>query len=178
MTACDAKGTSGDTVTFTAGKDMTLHVALDNRVEKEPAWLSDFTLMRTLLTSSNDVTFKVYDKQVKKGETITLGSNGQTYMCVNFFALATANEEPEVTTTTEAQETTTTTTTTTAVPEKLAGDINNDGTVGVADLVALSKHILGSEPLKDEDSFKAADLIPDGVIDVYDLVMLRKLITE
>ena len=175
MTSCDAKGTSGDTVTFTAGKDMTLHVALDSRVEKEPAWLSDFTLMRTLLTSSNDVTFKVYDKQVKKGETITLGSNGQTYMCVNFFALATANEEPEVTTTTETPETTTTTT---AVPEKISGDINNDGTVGVADLVALSKHILGSEPLKDEDSFKAADLIPDGVIDVYDLVMLRKLITE
>ena len=155
MTACDAKGASGDTVTFTAGADMTLHVALDSRVENVPAWLADFTHMRTLLNSSNDVTFAIYDKPVKKGEKVTLGSNGQTYMCVNFFALATMNEP--------------------LMPEKIVGDINDDGEVGVADLVKLSAHLLGKTPLT-EDECSSADLLHDDVIDVYDMVMLRKLI--
>ena len=155
MTACSAKGTTGDTVTFTAGADMTLHVALDSRVEKEPDWLADYTLMRTQLTATTDLNFKIYDKQVKKGEKVTLGSNGQTNLCVNFFALATSS----------------------AVPEKLVGDVNIDGDVGVADLVKLSAHLLGNSALTAEQSAEA-DLVADSIIDTFDLVALRKIVTK
>ena len=155
MTACSAKGTTGDTATFTAGADMTLHIALDNRVEKAPDWLADYTLMRTLLTATTDLNFKVYDKHVKKGEKVTLGSNGQTYQCVNFFALATSD----------------------VVPEKLAGDINSDGEVNAADLVLISQHLLGSKALTAEQC-TAADMDGNGIINAFDLVHIRKAVAE
>ena len=150
MTACSAKGTTGDTATFTAGADMTLHIALDDRVEKTPEWLSDYTLMRTLLTATTGLNFKIYDKKISKGEKVTLGSNGQTYQCVNFFALATPNAT-------------------------LVGDINNDQEVGVADLVKLNSHLLGKAPLSNNEASKA-DIIEDNTIDMFDLVALRKII--
>ncbi len=151
MTACDAKGTTGDTATFTAGGNMTLHIALDSRVEQEPDWLADYTLMRTMLNSSNDVTFKIYDKKVKKGETVTLGSNGQTYMCVNFFALATQDIS--------------------------IGDINEDGEISIADVVTLSGYLLGRAPLSDSQK-RAADLTDDGKLNVFDLILLKREVTK
>ncbi|MDO4864323.1 MAG: carbohydrate-binding protein [Ruminococcus sp.] len=153
MTACSAKGTKGDTATFTAGADMTLHIALDSRVEKTPDWLADYTMMRTLMTATTDLSFVIYDKHVKKGETVTLGSNGQTNLCVNFFALATPDE----------------------VPQKLVGDINDDGEIGVADLVKLSAHLLGKQALT-EDEASRADIIAESIIDTFDLVALRQAV--
>lgn len=154
MTSCDAKGISGEAATFIAGADMTLHVALDSRVETVPDWLSDFVLMRTLMTSSNDVTFMIYDKPVKKGEKVSLGSNGQSYMCVNYTVLATPAQTE---------------------PEKKMGDANNDGDVSVADLVALARHLHNIEPLSVEGC-ELADLCGDGKINVYDLIALRQLV--
>lgn len=62
-------------------------------------------------------------------------------------------------------------------PAHQAGDINGDGEVGIADAVCLQEWLLGSsDKLTDWD---AADLCKDGVIDVYDMVMMRKkLIAE
>ena len=76
-------------------------------------------------------------------------------MCVNFFAIATRSGSSQ--------------------PETVAGDINSDGEVGVADLVKLSSHLLGKTPLTEKECV-IADLLPDDIIDVYDMVMLRKLI--
>ncbi len=151
MTACDAKVSSGDTAVFTAGEDMTLHIALDNRVEKEPEWLADYTLTTDLLVSSNDVTFKIYNKQIRKGEKVTLGSNGQSYMCVNFFALATPN----------------------AVPEDIIGDINSDKYLNIADIVCLNNYLLGRAPLTDAQK-QQADLSRDGKLNVFDLILLKR----
>ena len=161
LTSCDAKNaTESNAVTFTAGQDMNLYVALDNRVENVPDWLSDFVLMRTLFESSNYVTFNIYQKNVKAGEIITLGSNGQSYMCVNYTLLATP--AAEVTTTTETTTTATTTTTTTlttttvtetettttetmtvSIPANVTkwGDANLDDRVTVADAVAILQHV-------------------------------------
>ena len=113
--------------------------------------------MRTLLTATTDLSFMVYDKDVKKGEKVTLGSNGQTYQCVNFFALATPKAPPQ--------------------PEAVIGDINADGEAGVADLVKLSAHILGKAPLTAEECV-LADLAADGIIDTFDLIALRKIVTQ
>ena len=93
---------------------------------------------------------------VKKGETVTLGSNGQTYQCVNFFAIATSSG---------------------TLPEPVIGDINADGEAGVADLVMLSAHLLGKTPLT-YDECARADLAQDGIIDTFDLIALRKAVIQ
>ena len=94
---------------------------------------------------------------------------------------------PTTTTTTEPTTTTTTTTTTTAppttttttttattvpVPEYEYGDVNHDDTVSVADLVCCADHALGKSPSKCYE-----DLTDDGRIDMFDVIVLRKLLT-
>ena len=154
MTACDAKGLKGDVVTFTAGKDMSLYVGLDSRVENVPEWLSDYVLMRSLCKSDNDVSFMMYKKDVKEGEKITLGGNGQTYMCVNYTVIGVPNVEI-------------------TIPEPVEGDIDDDGEVGSSDLVLLQKYLHGTGELTDEQSGRA-NLIRDDILDVFDLIALRK----
>jgi hypothetical protein len=156
LTSCDAKGTTGEAATFTAGSDMSLYVGLDSRVEKMPDWLSGYTLMRTLCKSDNDVTFMMYKKDVKAGEKISLGSNGQTYQCVNYIVMAVGTAaEPPV--------------------SYGIGDINTDGMIGVADLVILQKHILGREIMTKEQAAQA-DMNGDGTVDIFDVVELRQAI--
>ena len=154
MTACDAKGTTGDTAVFTAGDDIDLMIALDNRVETVPEWLSGYEKLPadTYITSSNDVTYDIYMLKVKKGEKVTLGSNGQTYMCVNFFALAVPSAW---------------------YSKPVSGDINGSGIVDTGDLVLLQKYLLRTGTLT-SDQAESADLDGDGIIDVFDNVLLRK----
>ncbi|MBR1430039.1 leucine-rich repeat protein [Ruminococcus sp.] len=57
----------------------------------------------------------------------------------------------------------------------LKGDCNCDNVVNIADLVMLQKFILGCEKLL---SWKNADLCEDENIDVFDMVLLRKLLVE
>jgi hypothetical protein len=155
LTSCDAKGTTGEAATFIAGCDMSLFVGLDSRVEKVPEWLSDYTLMRSICKSDNDVSFMMYERDVKAGEKISLGSNGQTYMCVNYIVMGVPVKSAE--------------------PVYSVGDINNDGAVGVADLVMLQNHLLGRETLTQAQA-SFADLNGDGAVDVFDSITLRKLI--
>ncbi len=64
-----------------------------------------------------------------------------------------------------------------AVWEKsiLRGDANNDGEVNVTDAVILQNWLLGSGDLP---NWQNVDLCEDGVIDVFDMVLMRKLIIE
>ena len=155
LTSCDAKGTTGEAASFEAGSDMSLYVGLDSRVEKVPDWLSDYTLMRTLCKSDNDVSFMMYKKDVRAGEKISLGSNGQTYQCVNYVVMAVGNNtvDPPV--------------------SYGIGDINKDGSISVADLVILQKHIIGKEIMSEEQAAQA-DMNGDGAVDIFDVVELRK----
>ena len=171
MTSCDAKGTTGDTASFTAGEDITLYVALDSRVTNTPEWLADYSKTSLTFTTSNDLTFVLYEKNFKAGEKITLGSNGQSYMCVNFtvMAIGTDFQQPVVTTVPEtttitqtqtttvtvAQETSTATesATTTAISESgIYGDANGDGKVSLADAVAILQYVSNKEkyPISEE----------------------------
>ena len=156
MTSCDAKGTIGDTAEFTATEDIDLYVALDSRVENTPDWLDsykkmcdksqDFTSSDFVFTTSNDLTFIPYKKTVKTGEKVVLGSNGQSYQCVNFTVFAVpASEEPPI-------------------PVTIKGDINKDGKVGVSDIVLIQKHLLNIAPLTSEQS-ESADMDGDKIID-------------
>ncbi|MBQ5507341.1 MAG: dockerin type I repeat-containing protein, partial [Prevotella sp.] len=59
-------------------------------------------------------------------------------------------------------------------PERLMGDVNGDGLVNIADVVALVSHILGNTP----DVFyeDVADLNEDGNINISDAVNLVGII--
>ena len=54
----------------------------------------------------------------------------------------------------------------------LFGDVNFDGSLGISDAVQLNRYILGR--IQEIGNIKNADLVADGVIDIYDLVYLRK----
>ena len=85
LTACDSKNFTGDTAgTAVAVKDIMVSVAVDTRVENTPAFLTDWTKTDLTATSSNDVTFVIYQQNFAAGETITFGSNGQSAYCVNY----------------------------------------------------------------------------------------------
>ena len=52
------------------------------------------------------------------------------------------------------------------------GDVNGDGTFSAADLVAFSQYIMGSGEVP--KSLGSGDLYSDNVLDVYDVIMMRK----
>lgn len=54
----------------------------------------------------------------------------------------------------------------------LFGDVNFDGNVGISDAVQLNRYLLGH--ISELGNIKNADLLADGVIDIYDMVYLRK----
>ena len=54
----------------------------------------------------------------------------------------------------------------------LFGDVNFDGNIGISDAVQLNRYLLGH--ISELGNIKNADLVADGVIDVFDLVYLRK----
>lgn len=109
------------------------------------------------------------------GASVESGANVQQWEPTNNDCQKWAVETMTTTAATTTTATTTTVTTTTTAPAKNeSGDINMDGSVGMADLVLLSKHLLRSGSLTSEQC-KLADVYNDGIIDVFDLIMLRKL---
>lgn len=65
----------------------------------------------------------------------------------------------------------------TATPgtEIFMGDVNNDGTFNVADVVLLQKWLLAVPDVK-LANWKAADLCEDGKLDVFDLCLMKRLL--
>ncbi|MCD7811911.1 MAG: dockerin type I domain-containing protein [Ruminococcus sp.] len=55
----------------------------------------------------------------------------------------------------------------------IKGDVNSDGEFNVADIVMLHNYIIRSESITDKD---AGDLCEDGVIDMFDVVAMRKML--
>ena len=100
ITACNSKNNSGDNATFEAAQDETVYIALDNRVEKVPDWMAGYTKTGQTVVSSNDVTFDLYQCSFKKDDKVLLGTNGQSYMCVNYAVFV--QPASEFTETTEA----------------------------------------------------------------------------
>ena len=57
---------------------------------------------------------------------------------------------------------------------ELKGDVLDDGEVGVSDIVALNRYVLGMKPMGGVKSFLAANMNGDTVVDVFDLALLKK----
>lgn len=156
-TSCDAKNVaSGNTLVFTSGDYIDVYCGVDTRVEHTPEFLETWEKTDNTFTSSNEVTFVLYKRTFEKMKPVVIGNNGQSAYCVNFTLFAQSHTEQ---------------------PVEIKGDINSDGETNIADLVLLSKHILAEKALTKEQC-ETADLIKDGRIDVFDMIELRKLITE
>ncbi len=149
QTACDSKFTDNDLAAFTAAADMTVYIALDNRVETLPAWLADWKKTSMTAQTSNDVTMDIYSKKVTAGELVTLGTNGQSSYCVNYTVFAST------------------------VPEKIVGDVNADGQFSVADVVMMQKFLLHAGELTDA---AAGELYADGRINAFDLAIMKQML--
>lgn len=84
----------------------------------------------------------------------------------------------KATTTTSASATTAATTTViTEKPPVNTGDVNADGKVNLADVVLLQKWLLGVPETKLAD-WQAGDLYTDGVLNGFDLCLLRHTVTS
>lgn len=153
ITSCDSKFYDSDLATFTAGADITVYVGLDSRVETPPSWLSDWELTTLTFSNSNSVIFNLYRKNFSSGQTVTLGTNGDSTTCVNYTAMAVLQTEQS----------------------SQKGDVNIDGDVNIADLVKLQQHIIRETSLN-ADQAAAAELNGDGIVDSFDLIAMRKLI--
>jgi hypothetical protein len=57
------------------------------------------------------------------------------------------------------------------------GDINGDGGITISDGVLLQQYILGKGSF-DEHQLKCADLTGDAYVDVFDMIIIRKRLTE
>lgn len=147
-TACDAKLSESDLATFTAGADMTVYVAMDSRVDPLPEWLTDWEKTELTLANDGDVTFTAYKKAVRSGDTVTLGTNGQSAYCVNYTVFAKAD----------------------AASGALKGDADANEKVEIADVVMLQKWLLKAGPLT---SWQNVDMDDNAVIDVFDLALLK-----
>ena len=60
-------------------------------------------------------------------------------------------------------------------PAPVIGDVNGDSTVNSADLVVLSKYLLGCESINDP---QVCDVDQDGKINVFDFVALREIVAS
>lgn len=60
--------------------------------------------------------------------------------------------------------------------QTLAGDLNLDGTVSVADVVMMQKYLLGLTPLSG-DAYDNANVAADGAVNAFDMGVLKKMVT-
>ena len=151
-TSCDSKKYTGEEASFTTAQDATVYIGLDSRLndDRYPTWLSAWTKTADVMTDNGDpvVMYELYRKDVKAGESVTVGMIGQS-SCVNLFAAVVPYQESQ----------------------PVVGDVDNDGTCDAADIVMLQKWLHCTGTLTNAE---AADLNGDGCVDVFDLALLKR----
>lgn len=152
LTACDSKNTAKDLAEIYANEAVTLYAAFDARVEKAPEWLAEWTKTDLTVKNSKEVVFELYSLSLDAGDTVILGSNGQSSGCVNYTVFAVPAEE-----------------------KTIKGDVNMDGELNVSDAVLLQKWLL-AVPDTHLANWKAADLCEDDRLDVFDFCLMKQLL--
>lgn len=153
-TACDSKLYTDNLATFEAAADMYVYVAMDDRVPADlTPWLKEWTKTNAKITSSNEVTFTLFQKKVKTAEKVTLGTNGGLGESANYIVFAS-----------------------TSLPS-IKGDVNADGKFSIEDIVLLQKWLL-AVPDTELADWKAGDVYEDNRINAFDLCLMRKMLTE
>ncbi|HAJ97890.1 MAG TPA: hypothetical protein DCO72_09165 [Ruminococcus sp.] len=186
-------GTAG---TFGASEDITVSVAVDSRVENTPEFLKDWTKTELTAKSSNDVTFVIYQKNFNNGDTVELGSNGQSAYCVNYTIFLSETSEPiptEPETTEPITEEPTTEEPTQPIPEPTDattepsqpaseqpvtyGDVDGDGAVSIIDVLTLNQYLLGIGDIETE-YLENADVDHNGLLEDSDAMTILKYLVK
>lgn len=154
-TAADSKNFASDLASFTAGTDMNAYVCMDDRVNPTPDWLSDWVDTGEDLFNSNNVSYSIYKADFETGETVTLGTNGQSSGCVNYTVIVTETGS-----------------------WSLRGDVNSDGIFSLLDIVMMQKWLICTPDAVLTD-WTAGDLYEDQQINAFDLcIMKRELLAK
>lgn len=127
------------------------------------------TTVKLTTTTAKPTTTKPPTTTVKLTTTTAKTTTTTVKLTTTTIKSTTTTAKPTITTTKPA--TTATKTTTTSAPEFAYGDLNRDGVISVADLVYCVNCVLGAEKAK-----YSCDLNSDGRADVYDVVLMRKLL--
>ncbi len=174
LTACDHKYPTGDLAEMTVMTDATIYAAIDQRVTTPGAWLNGWTNTDLTALSSNNVTYIFYSYEAKAGETIILGTNGQSASCVNYAVFAVEDEIVEPTPEPTTEPTPEPTPNTGSI---VYGDANCDGEVDVLDIITLNKYLLGSGALSPQGDVNA-DVDLDGDTNANDSLAIMKFIVK
>ncbi len=152
QTACEAKMLTKPLGSFKMIQDGSVYILLDKRVEGLlPDWLKNYEKTRFTVTTSGGHELIVYSRDLKAGDTVTLGQNSSTGNgnCVNYVVLAV----------------------------KARGDVNNDGIRDKADARLVMQAALNGG-LSDSYDFKAADMNVDDTVDLLDAVSILNNMTR
>ena len=169
VTACNSKKYMGEQASFTAAKDLTVFLGADSRLNP-PEWLGAWIKTADMLTDDGNpvVTYEVWRRDYKTGETVTIGVNGDSGT-VNYVIAA---KPYEVQTETETEPPTEQSTDAAKV-QPLTGDVDGNGELGVSDVILVQKYLLGIGKLTPEQ-YSAADLDENGCVDIFDLALLKR----
>ena len=131
---------TADLAEFTAGDDITVYVAIDDRViDSIQSWLKDWKNTGVTMRSSNDVNFVLYKKNVNEGETVVLGTNGGLGLSANYSVFAVEKEKV------------------------IKGDVDCDGRITVFDMCQAREGI--ADGFNNTLSAEAADIDSSGEVD-------------
>lgn len=134
----------------------------------------------SIATKPDKTTYEVGEVLNTKGLTITaVYSDGTSKTLTTGFTvsadLTEAGEQTVTVSYTEGSVTKIATFTVTVKEADAIVDLNNDGSFTVADLVIFEKWLL-TDPDAELSNWQSADLCEDGRLDVFDLVLLRKML--
>lgn len=152
LTACNSKNYTDDVLAeFIAGDNIDVYAAVDTRLTSVPGWLGTWTDTGKEAADNLGVTYRLYKLTVSSGDTVTLGSNGQSKGCTNYTVLAALQGTP--------------------LAELLpTGDVNSDGSINIFDLTLMKKGGLS------EDAEFFADVNGDNAFDVNDIKLMADYI--
>jgi len=86
--ANDSKAYTGTTlVSFTVNTAATVCIACDDRATSIPSWMTGWTDTGNSIVDNNSVTYSVFSKAFASGATVSLGNNGQTSGCCQYFII-------------------------------------------------------------------------------------------
>ena len=154
-------------------------MALDRRVENPPSWLGSFTKTGQIveINDSEEIRpFDVYAKDVNAGDTLTLGTNGMSGACMNYTAFAAERVQPTEPPTEPPTDPPTEPETQITTASPSYGDANCDGSVNVADAVAVLQYVANKTkyPLTD-DGYINADIDGSAGITGTDAIVIQKI---